>query len=263
MEFDKILICGCSFSAGFGMPGEHSNKKNWPNLLASKLGINNVTNIARTASNNYWIFLETMSTMLRDNYDLILVQWSAIPRYRFHVGLDLYDNMTNLKTDAVMMDNKIIKKERLIEIKNTLLTLHNDHWDILDLVKYVNILIEMQVNLRKSKIFFINGLGPWSDQYFVKKQIKHPIDFDRFTQNLLQADMRDDEEIFKLYDMIHEHYAYHGGIQEQYWLNLYQPMNQLQIDYIAPDDSHPGFTSQQIFADLFANQINLKCAPLQ
>jgi hypothetical protein len=258
MKFDKILICGCSFSSGLGMPGERSDKNNWPNLLANKLDTNSVTNVARSGSNNYWIFLETMSSMLRDNYDLVLVQWSAIPRYRFPVGLSLSYNETSFRSDAIMTDNKIIKKQRLIEIKNTLLQLHNDHWDMLDLVKYVNILIEMQVNLRKSKIFFVNGLGPWSDQYFVKKQIKHPSDLDSFTQNLLQVESRDDEEIFKLYNMIHKHYADHGGIQEQYWLNLYQPMNQLQIDRIEPNDPHPGLKSQQIFADLFANQITLK-----
>ena len=72
--------------------------------------------------------------------------------------------------------------------------------------------------------------------------------------------MRDDDEIFKLYDMIHEHYSCYGNIQEQQWLNLYQPMTQLKIDTIDPNDYHPGFESQSLFADLFAQQIINKCA---
>jgi hypothetical protein len=79
----------------------------------------------------------------------------------------------------------------------------------------------------------------------------------------LQVELRDDDEIFKLYDMIHEHYSHYGGIQEQNWLNLYQPMTHLMVDAIKPNDNHPGFESQSLFADLFAQQIINKCAPPQ
>ena len=263
MNFNKILISGCSFSAGFGMLGECYDEKNWPNLLANKLGVTNITNVAKTAANNHWIFLETISAMLQDNYDLILVQWSAIPRYKFKVGLELYSVDTMLMNDVNIVGKETVKKEWLMEIKNRLLKIHNDHWDILDLVKYVNVLIELQVRSRQGKIFFINGIGPWPDDYFSKKQINLPSDLDHFTRNLLQVDMRDDDEIFKLYDMIHEQYVQYGRIQEQYWLNLYQPMTQLQVDTIKQNDQHPGYQSQIIFADYFAEQILKKCAQLQ
>ena len=260
MKFDKILISGCSFSAGYGMPEGMADEKNWPNLLANKLGINSVTNVAKNGSNNHWIFLETISAMLHDHYDLVLVQWSAIPRFNAKIGLELYSVDSMLVDDVNIVGRETIKKEWLMEIKNRLLRIHNDHWDILDLVKYINVLIELQVRARQGKIFFINGLGPWSQDYFEKKQISLPSDLDQFTYDLLQVDMRDDDEIFKLYDMIHEHYSCYGNIQEQQWLNLYQPMTQLKIDTIEPNNDHPGFESQSLFADLFAQQIINKCA---
>ena len=222
-----------------------------------------MTNVARTGSNNQWIFLETISAMLHDHYDLVLVQWSAIPRFNVKIGLELYSVYSMLNDDVNIVGRETIKKEWLMEIKNRLLRIHNDHWDILDLVKYINVLIELQVRSRQGKIFFINGLGPWSQDYFEKTQISLPSDLDQFTYNLLQADIRDDDEIFKLYDMIHEHYSRYGGIQEQQWLNLYQSMSQLKIDNIEPNDNHPGLESQSLFADLFAQQIINKCVPPQ
>ena len=263
MTFQNILISGCSFSAGYGMPGKHLDSENWPNLLAKQLGINAVTNVSKIGSNNHWIFLETVSAMLQDHYDLILVQWSTIPRFNFKVGLELYSVDTKLDDDINIVGRETIKKEWLMEIKDRLLTIHNDHWDILDLVKYVNILIELQVRSRQSKIFFVNGLAPWPHGYFDKKEIGIPSDLDPFTHDLLQAEFRDDDEIFQLYNMIHDHYARYGSIQQQHWLNLYQPMSQIQIDTIQPNDAHPGLASQFVFADLFAQQITNKCLPLQ
>ena len=46
-------------------------------------------------------------------------------------------------------------------------------------------LIELQTKSRQGQIFFINGLGPWPDQYFVKKQINLPSDLTAFEQNML------------------------------------------------------------------------------
>lgn len=263
MKFNKILVSGCSFSAGFGFPGEHLNKQIWPNLLAEKLGAQQITNIARAGSNNHSIFLEASSAMICNNYDLVLVQWSSIPRFNFKVGLELYSVDSMLDRAVNIVNSETITKKWFAELKDRLLRLHNDHWDILNLIKYINILIEWQVKSRHGKIFFINGLGPWPDRYFEKKQISLPSDLDSFTHNMLQADIRDDREIYNLYEMIHDHYRKHGGIQEKHWLNLYQPMTKLKIDTIAMDDEHPGVNSQFLFADIFAQQITNKCVQPQ
>lgn len=56
MTLDKLLIVGCSFSNGSGLPGEHDNPHIWPNQLAKQLGINTIRNVAQTGANNHWIF---------------------------------------------------------------------------------------------------------------------------------------------------------------------------------------------------------------
>tara|TARA_R110000868_G_scaffold386239_1_gene654444 strand:+ start:94 stop:885 length:792 start_codon:yes stop_codon:yes gene_type:complete len=257
-KFNKILIVGCSFSNGSGLPGEHNNSRIWANQLTAKLGACTINNVSRTGANNHWIFLETISALIKDRYDLVLVEWSAIPRYRFKVGLELYSVDSLLDRDVNLVRHETITKKWLSEIKNRLLRIHNDHWDILDLIKYVNTLIELQTKLYQGKIFFINGLGPWPNQYFAKKQIYLPSDLDAYTHNLLQATDRNDKEIFQLYNMIHDQYASFGGIQEKYWLNLYQSQSTLMIDVVSTVDHHPGYLSQDLFADYFYQQIQEK-----
>jgi hypothetical protein len=258
MKFNSLLISGCSFANGSGLLGGVDNPKIWPNQLAQKLNVSHIKNVAQTGANNHWIFLETISQLIKKHYDLVIVEWSAIPRYKFHVGLELYTVDTVLERDINLVGGQTITTKTLSGIKDLLLRLHNDHWDILDLVKYVNVLIELQVNVRQGKIFFVNGLAPWSDQYFVKKSINLPNDLDKFTYNLLQIDQRNDQEIFQLYDMIHAHYSEYGGIQENYWLNLYQSMMDTKIDTVDATDSHPGYLSQDLFAKKFYLSIKRK-----
>lgn len=258
MKLNKVLVAGCSFANGSGLPGEHDNPRIWANQLCKKLEARVMKNVSKTGANNHWIFLETISELLKDDYDLVLVEWSAIPRYKFRVGLELYTIDSMLDRDINLVGHETISASWLAEIKNRLLRIHNDHWDMLDLVKYVNTLIELQTKARPGKIFFINGLGPWSDQYFIKKQITLPSDLDEYTYNLLQSDQRDDSEIFQLYDMIHAQYDTYGGIQEKHWLNLYHSQLKTKIDTVSTTDLHPGYNSQDMFAEQYYQQLKEK-----
>jgi hypothetical protein len=258
MTFNKILVVGCSFSNGSGLPGEHTNSKIWPNQLATQLGATDIKNVAQTGANNNWIFLETISELIKTRYDLVLVEWSAIPRYKINVGLELYTTDSMLNRPINLVGGETISESWLSDLKNRLLRLHNDHWDILNLVKYVNALIQLQTKVYCGKIFFINGLAPWSDQYFIKKQISLPSDLDSYTYNLLQSDQRDDQEIFQLYNMIHEQYNNYGGIQEPYWLNLYSSLMNTRIDTVSEIDGHPGYASQDAYAKNLYNTLKEK-----
>jgi len=262
-----MLVAGCSFANGSGLPEEHLNPRIWANQLAAKIGCVSVHNIAKTGANNHWIFLETVSSLIQNSYDVVVIQWSAIPRYNFKAGLELYNTDTKLDAPSInLVGGDTISTSWLQETKNRLLRLHNDHWDILDLVKYVNVLIELQVNTRQKQIFFVNGLAPWPDNYFVKKAITLPCDLDRYIYDLLEADFRDDDEILQLYNMIHDDYTRYGGIQESFWLNLYQSQKQTKVDTVSDQDHHPGFASQDLFANMYYQIIQSKTqsqCPLQ
>jgi len=233
---------------GHGLVHESTDPDLWVNKLFSSDRYV-VSNKSMTGANNHWIFLETMSSLLTEAYDIVLVGWSAIPRFNFHVGLELYSVRTMFNDLDINLNNNItISGKWLKSIGDNLRKIHNDHWDMLDLVKYVNILILLQKKINNGQVFFVNTLGPWTENYFTKKQINLLSDLTLFEQNLLQVTTRDDDEIFQLYDMVHEHYKIFGGIQETYWLNLYSSLRSMQTDNVSDTDFHPGYQSQEVFA---------------
>ena len=68
------------------------------------------------------------------------------------------------------------------------------------------------------------------------------------------VDLRDDSDIALLYNKIHDDYLKYGGIQENKWFNLYQPLSNIQIDNATDNDLHPGIKSQDKFVELLTNQ---------
>ena len=244
----KLLVSGCSFTKGHGLDFEKKDSKLWANQISSKLN-SSIKNIARSGYNNQTIFIETLSELTKQDYDLVILAWSIIPRWNFQFGFELYETFSHLADYQVNTNNKILSTKWQTDLKNKLLQIHNDHWNLLDIVKYVNILINMQERNKHKKIFFVNTYGPWSDNFFEKKQISLPSDLCEYTQSLLNVDKRDDEEIFKLYNLMHKQYNDAGGIQEQNWLNLYNSFEKLKVDNVSETDHHPGYDSQDVFVD--------------
>jgi len=245
-----ILAVGCSMTKGHGLEKESLDPDLWVNRIFESIGP--VHNLSVTGRNNHWIFHETMSALLREKnvYDIVLVGWSAIPRYFFHVGLELYPVDTMLCDIDINLNNHVtIPGSWLAKIGDNLKKIHNDHWDILDLVKYVNALIMIHETSSAKKIFFVNTLSPWCRNYFEQKKIIRPSDLDPYEQSLLQIETRKDDEIDALYQMIHKQYSYHGGIREFHWLNLYDSLQSMQVDNVSATDAHPGYISQKKYSE--------------
>jgi hypothetical protein len=244
----ELLVSGCSFTKGYGLDLQKDDPRLWVNQLSKKLNANTV-NIAEFGYNNQTIFLETLDHLRKNHYDLVIVAWSLTPRWNFRLGFELYPTFTHLNKHPINTNLRNFSASWQQDLKNKLLEGYNDHWVLLELVKYVNILINLQKNLKKQKIVFVNTFGPWSDNFFTKKEIIFPSDLDSYTQDILNVDTRDDVEIFELYDLMHKQYSESGGIQEQHWLNLYNSFEKLKIDNASPTDIHPGYASQDVFVD--------------
>lgn len=245
----NCLVVGCSFTAGTGLDNEKKDPQLWVNRLCNYIGVNSITNLARAGANNQWIFLETIGALVKNNYDLVIVAWTTFPRFYFNIGLELYSVDTDIKNTTVVNTNvKNYDKKFFTTLYNDLLTIHNDHWAILELVKYVNVLLEIQSS-RNKEILFVNNLLPWPNNYFTKKQLQLPSDLSKFEQNILSVETRDDEEIFALYNMIHSHYDQYNGIQQNKWLNLYNNFDTMKIDTVSDTDKHPGYASQALYSD--------------
>jgi hypothetical protein len=194
-----------------------------------------------------------MSALIKNRYDLIVIQWTYLNRLNFNVGLETYPVDTRLTDDLDIniVNHVTISAKWLQDLGDRLRMISNIHWDILKLVKYVNTLREIQCHSRKQELLFVNGAVVWPDQYFCKKDYTFPNELSDFEQRMLDTEHRDDEEIKKIYHMCHDSYTDYGGIQEKLWANLYDPMIRTKIDNIRPGDFHPGYQSQALFADQF------------
>lgn len=246
----KLLINGCSFTAGTGFEGEKENPKIWPNLLHKEYFSNyELTNIAEPARNNEWIFHTTVSALIKNHYDNVIVAWTAIPRYNVPIGLELYTTWSQLWENKRVIgthEHGELSAEFLSDLGNNLRRLHNDHWDILKLVQYVNLLVEIQEK-RNGKICFVNSLCPWSRNFFKYNKSITVKELSNFEKNMFNADSRSDTEVIELYNMVHRQYDDNGGIHANKWVNLYKSLLRLRIDQIKDEDFHPGHKSQYVF----------------
>jgi hypothetical protein len=257
----KILISGASVSFGAGLPDQVQNKNLFVNQLACQLldGVHDqIDNISVIGIDNRAIFLETAHSIGIQHYDHVMICWQSIPRINLNLGLETYQTTVPIVSpestchDIGLFGRQKISGKKILEIKNYLLRFHNLHWEILELIKYINILLRL-AHLQDTKLYFINYSMPWQTmRYFDKINWTIPSELDNFTQTVLQSEFRNDEESMRLYLMIHDHYQKPGGIQETSWLNLYDPLIDMQIDNAAIDDDHPGLASQQVFFDYLA-----------
>jgi hypothetical protein len=254
-------VVGCSVTRGFGLNLENRDPRLWVNQLLNTVFDNpNINNLSVTGKNNHWIFTEVACEIAKNHYDIILVAWTELVRFNYSVGLELYNTDTMLKNRDIDINPGInITGSWLNEIGDRLRKIYNDHWALLDLVKYVNILVN-QVNKKKSKIYFINALTTLPNGYFQQKDLLHPADLSKFEKQMLHVATRDDAEIHELYNLIHQQYKKYGGICEEHWLNLYSSLNDKAIDTVAADDLHPGYKSQLVFAEylipILRNKLN-------
>ena len=257
MSKSKVLFAGCSLSMGHGLPGEKSNPNIWTTKLAGKIFPDSeVINIAEAGHSNDSIFLDTLVEITKNSYEYVIVEWTETSRINYNIGLELYNTKSRLMPDYDyhLYGGRTIKGNWLF--KNILMNLDdvlNEHWAILRMVKYLNILAKAQQ--RNGKIFFVNGKGSWTKEYFNKRQSWQ--DSDEYTKkNILEIDRRADEDIALLYNKIHSDYENAGGIQEELWFNLYESIHSLKIDNASPVDEHPGVLSQDMYAFKFAKRFS-------
>ena len=260
MATKKALVVGCSITSGYKMMAgqdDLNHPRLWANQLLSKLDDFEIINRSRTGVNNHWIFMEAMSALTKDHYDLVVIQWTGLGRILLPVGLELYNTLSILTDglDVNLVNGSIVPGKWLQDVGDRLKSFSNLHWDILNIVRYVNILIQIQ-QLKKSKICFVDSGLQWSPGYFEKKSITKPSELSKFEQHILAVEHRDDSEIFDLYNMIHNQYQEYGNIQTDNWLNLYQSHESWKVDTIAPDDFHPGYLSQDILVQCLWPALN-------
>jgi hypothetical protein len=259
----SILFSGCSFVNGDGLDDGNKNLGHFTNLLTNNLFDTNhiADNIGVTGHSNERIFLDSAMALIKKNYDYAFVCWTALHRYVFWMELETYECKRSFTPNKVFSDILVEHKgnniswssKKLTELNADFLLLNHDHYYIRDLISYVNILITIAEE-KNTKIFFINNLLPWDQNYFVHHQEEVlPSMLTEYTNELLNSNNRDDPQINELYHLIHSHYADNGGINQSRWLNLYQSFFNSMID-LGNDHMHPGLKSNKLFADFLTEE---------
>lgn len=72
----NILAVGCSFTHGCELP---DTILAWPHILANKVN-GSVKNLGFPGGSNDYIFRTALEESLKDQYDLVVVQWSSVDR---------------------------------------------------------------------------------------------------------------------------------------------------------------------------------------
>ena len=255
------LFTGCSYTQGNGFDLLSQQPELWVNLLHKKNPYSKKTqllNVAVGGRSNAGIFQDTVWNLLNKDCKYALVEWTSARRFEFSLGLELYETKTvfgyNFLQRPHQLHDVVYSKDYLENIQNRLVTLINVHLEICNLLYYINIIINL-ANRTDTKLFFINGICPWDNNYFNKLTNILPNSYTDFTKILLDTDTRDDEQVFELYEKIHNEYLESGGIHPEYWINLYQSMFNTIVDY-NNDGIHPGIQSNQHYSDLFNQSIN-------
>jgi len=266
----KVVFTGCSFTAGNGWNHVDLEKsfqipfKDYPNLWVNlchnqilKLKKLELINAGIGGASNTDIFQATVREISNYNdIDIIICQWTAMPRYSFSLGLELWPtneaiqhDRSRSKFDVNFSNGTQWSRKYLDDLLDRFLVLHHLHSEILKVVEYSNILKKLSKKFN-IKLYFVNGMCPWDQNYFVRLNNTLPENYTFFTKKtILEIGSKDDDTIFKLYKKIHDDYDQAGGIDATDWINLYDSMakNKTDTNY---DNEHPGTHSNQLYFQL-------------
>lgn len=257
-----VLFCGCSYVSGEGFNEERENPNLWVNLLCNSVFFKeyNKINVGKAGRSNQAIFSDAVQHLTEKKYEYAFVSWTSMPRYELELGVETYSTrqvfLPGLELIEHRLNDIVYNKEYLQKINDRFTSLAHQHYEILNLIFYVNSLIRL-AKLTNTKLFFINSLCPWDDNYFVVQKNVLPEAYSNFTKKLINVVNRDDDEIFNIYSKMHDEYHHAGGIQEDFWLNLYQSLRSMLIDR-NDDNIHPGPQSNRIYHTLLESSLKIK-----
>lgn len=261
-----VIFSGCSFTAGSGWDKKNPCMANplcpdlWVNLCHTnikELSNLELLNVGIPGGSNTEIFESVVNVIANyaDAIDTIFCQWTSMPRYNFNIGLELWDTSEGFiqrQHPVRLSSGEEYSREYITNLIDRIKAMHHLHYEILKVVKYTNIIS----NLAKKfniKLFHINGLCPWDNNYFTPLSNVTPEDYTHFTKTaILNIKNRPDQDIFYLYKQVHRQYNDAGGINESDWINLYSSFLDNRVDTNF-DGGHPGTKSNHLYFNLVKN----------
>jgi len=238
----KILVSGCSISAGYGFPLAKDDSAIWPNRLANLMSAD-VTNISIPGYDNVGIVLGAIREFTTNPYDIILVQLTSLNRVI--VSPTIHGAMNIASPNAPSEKFGINQKDYYHFFKTFIkLNLDYEHWK-----RLVNCIIILQ-NLKQSgyNIHIVNGMIDWNKDFFAQR-------LSDFSKRMIDFDNLPDEDITQVLDTISND---KNQIDLTTWVNPFDLLSDLKIDQVTPQDKHPGPKSHQIYTNLIFNHLKEK-----
>jgi hypothetical protein len=272
----SVVFVGCSYTAGNGWVDADPNTsmkaeaKDHPNLWVNLCHTNikqlkdlKLINLGKGGASNTEIFENTVRAMSEygNDIDTIFCQWTAMPRYNFNVGFELWNTSESLhnleaRTHDVNLNNSDqYPRQYIVDLMNRLKAMHHLHWEILKVVDYTNIITRLSRLIGVKNVFFINGACSWDKNYFLELTNATPEDYTNFTKTeILNIHTRDDKDIYQLYQLAHKQYNDAGGINSPRWINLYNSfLNQILDTNF--DNLHPGTKSNKLYYQIIKSHL--------
>jgi len=262
----STVFCGCSFTEGLGLDLKKLDPNLWVNILyqsTKQLATTKLINAGVAGATNEEIFLSALNSITNNpGCRYLFVAFTACKRLRVNPSVELYSTDIFLgsgkKINDVHINPKITISGSYIEnIRDRFFDLTHLHYDILKILHYTR-LIEQTAKKFNIEVFFVNSLMGIDKNYFVPvvASSRIPSDTTPLTQNLLNANTRDDEEYFQIYDKIHLDYKNTDSLLCN-WLNLDQGFStNFYLDQ-GNNNMHPGPISHQAFAKFLTEKIQV------
>tara|TARA_R110000868_G_scaffold16823_4_gene74569 strand:+ start:754 stop:1560 length:807 start_codon:yes stop_codon:yes gene_type:complete len=263
----KKLVCtGASITVGYGWDLSDTDQVDsmWVNQLPKKINsFKNleIINLGVTAQSNELIFESTINAIAnyKQDIEMLLCSWVSCLRYHYSLGFELYatnDLFPRVLQQDLGLNSGTIPKDYVNNLKTRFFSLHHLHFEILKIIRYTNIISNLASSCNIN-VYHINDSCPWDQDFFVK-QSGLPSAYTKFTQEeILNVNNRSDDEIYKLYDKMHNEYQAAGGIKKENWINLDQSFLSLSSDKNS-DNRHPGKKSNNLYSDLVKHFLNSK-----
>ena len=226
----KILICGCSFSSGWGFEKGIHDKNIWPNILARNLNAE-VTNLSVSGCDNTEIFLNTLVSIQNQKYDKIIVQWTSLDRIFITPKTEHFTMITRENPREDINDNDYTKFYIVFLQLNGM----QAHWN-----RFCKLITVLQPH---DNVYFVNGLLNWNQALFDKNTTLTDFANDQFLSSLIQMEGEWIPE-----PVVHSVKNQVQKFNLEKWVNLFDNLNGMKVDQVSSTDPHPGIKSQQIFA---------------
>jgi hypothetical protein len=237
----KILVCGCSFSSGWGFKDGINNANIWPNILAQHLNAE-VTNLSVTGCDNTEIFLNALTAIQNQNFDKIIVQWTSLERIIVSPKAEHYTMITESNPCTDLADSDYQHFYKVFLKLNGMQAHWNRFYKMISILQNYN------------NVYFVNGLLTWNQKLFNKNTILEDCAKDEFLSSLLQIESKWMPNLGIKAEWIPEPIWNKINAQVQTldlkkWIILFDSMQSMKVDQISDIDQHPGTLSHRMFAN--------------